>query len=184
MRILDAAAQRLREQGLDGAAIAPVMREAGLTHGAFYAHFETKSELTNTAFAHALATRRPQWIGPEKSKPWRARLRGLAERYLSTAHRDDPGTGCAFAATASEAAHANEDFRNRFEQELRTSLAAICDDTDENQLDDAIALMAICVGGLSLARAVPDDEFSARILRVARQAAAAVADASTTQEDQ
>ena len=160
------------------------MKEAGLTHGAFYAHFATKGELTDAAFAHALATRRPQWIKPQRGKSWRARLRDLADRYLTTAHRDDPGTGCAFAATASDAAHADEAFRARFEQELRTSLAAICDDPDESRLDDAIALMAVCVGGLSLARAVPDDEFSARILRVARKAAAAVADASTTEEGQ
>ena len=68
-------------------------------------------------------------------------------------------------------------FRATYERELRKSLAAICgsDDVDGERLDDAIALMTVCVGGMSLARAVADPKFSARILRVARVAAAKLA---------
>jgi TetR/AcrR family transcriptional repressor of nem operon len=62
-----------------------------------------------------------------------------------------------------------------YERELRGSLAAICDD-DDDRLDEAIALMSVCVGGMALARAVDDREFSDRILRVARAAAAELAD--------
>lgn len=183
-RILDAAARRLREEGLEGAAIAPVMREAGLTHGAFYAHFATKDELTDAAFAHALTTGRPQWITPRRGESWRTRLCDLADRYLTIKHRDERGAGCGFAAVSSEAAHAGPGFRARYEHELRTSLAAICtDDTDAQHTDDAIALMAICLGGLSLARGVVDEELSARILRVARDAVTTVAETSTTEED-
>jgi TetR/AcrR family transcriptional repressor of nem operon len=184
-KILDAAARRIREDGLDGAAIVPVMRDAGLTHGAFYSHFSSKDDLASAAFARAITTGRPQWIKPRRGESWRDRLTGLAKRYLTTAHRDDLSTSCGFATLSSDAAHASEGFRESYERELRGSLAAICEeaaderstksDTDD-RLDDAIALMTVCVGGMALARAVADPKFSARILRVAREAAAKLAD--------
>jgi TetR/AcrR family transcriptional regulator, transcriptional repressor for nem operon len=174
-RILDAAARRIREEGLDGAAIVPVMRDAGLTHGAFYSHFSSKDELANAAFSRAITTGRPHWIKPRRGETWRERLTSLAKRYLTTAHRDDLSTSCAFATLSSDAAHASPDFRASYEHELRGSLAAICDGEDDH-LDDAIALMTVCVGGMALARAVADPKFSTRILRVAKDAAAKLAD--------
>jgi TetR/AcrR family transcriptional repressor of nem operon len=158
-RILYAAARRLRD--------------AGLTHGAFYSHFDTKEQLANTAFAYAITTGRRHWIEPMRDESWADRLASLAKRYLTPAHRDDLSTSCAFAAVGADAARASEDFRAVYERELRGSLAAICgeDDADDQRLDDAVALMAVCVGGLSLARAVADRQFSTRILRVARGAA-------------
>lgn len=173
-RILDAASRRLREEGLDGAAIVPVMRDAGLTHGAFYSHFTTKDELANAAFTHAISTGRPGWIKPARGESWPARLTSLAKRYLSATHRDNLSSSCAFAALSSDAAHGSGEFRATYEKELRISLAAICDG-DDARLDDAIALMTVCVGGMSLARAVADPKLSARILRVAREAAATLA---------
>ena len=173
-RILDAAGRRLRREGLSGAAIVPVMRDAGLTHGAFYSHFATKDDLALAAFAHAITEGRPHWTRPTPDQKWSSRLKSLANRYLTAAHRDNPSTGCAFAALGSDAAHAWPEFRAAYERELRLSLAAICGDAGEGGLDDAIALMAICVGGMSLARAVHDKDFSARILRAARETAGKV----------
>jgi TetR/AcrR family transcriptional repressor of nem operon len=170
-KILDAAARRIREEGIDGAAIAPVMRDAGLTHGAFYSHFSSKDDLAGAAFGRAITTGRRHWIKPMRGESWSERLTGLAKRYLTTAHRDDLSTSCGFATLSSDAAHASDEFKASYEHELRGSLAAICDG-DDGRLDDAIALMAICVGGMSLSRAVVDPKFSARILRVAREAAA------------
>jgi TetR/AcrR family transcriptional regulator, transcriptional repressor for nem operon len=184
-KILDAAARRLREEGLEGAAIVPVMRDAGLTHGAFYSHFSSKDDLAAAAFGHAITTGRAHWIKPSRRESWGARLAGLAKRYLTIAHRDDLSTSCGFATLSSDAAHASAAFRASYEHELRKSLGAICEEgaddrstgngTDD-RLDDAIALMTICVGGMSLARAVVDPKLSARILRVARNAAAKLAD--------
>jgi TetR/AcrR family transcriptional repressor of nem operon len=174
-RILDAAARRIREEGLDGAAIVPVMRDAGLTHGAFYSHFTSTDDLANAAFSRAITTGRSHWIKPRRGESWRDRLTSLAKRYLTTAHRDDLATSCGFATLSSDAAHATDEFRASYERELRGSLAAICDGADD-RLDDAIALMTVCVGGMVLARAVADPKFSARILRVAREAAAKLAD--------
>ena len=175
-KILNAAARRIREEGLDGAAIVPVMRDAGLTHGTFYSHFANKEELANAAFSRAITTGRSHWIKPSRGESWRERLTRLARRYLTTAHRNDLSTSCAFAALGSDAAHASAEFRACYERELRGSLAAICEADTGERLDDAIALMTVCVGGMTLSRAVADPKFSSRILRVAREAAAKLAD--------
>ena len=178
-RILDAAARRLREEGLEGTAIAPVMQDAGLTHGAFYSHFDNKRELADAAFAHAITTGRSHWIKPGPKQTWNERLKRLARRYLTPAHRDDLGTACGFAALSSDAARAPDSFRTTYQRELEKSLAAVCDgDESEERMDDAIALAIICFGGIALARAVPDDELSARVLRIARETAAIYADHS------
>ena len=164
-RILAAAAARLRVEGLSGAAIAPVMRDAGLTHGAFYAHFADKDELAVAAFRHALKDNRLRWTRAAPGEGGGRRPARLARRYLTPAHRDQPADGCAFAAVASEAGRASPVFRRAFQEELQKSLDAICDSADDPvRFDDAVAMLALCVGGMQLARAVDDPGLSDRIL--------------------
>jgi TetR/AcrR family transcriptional repressor of nem operon len=174
-RILDAASRRLRREGLRGAAIATVMKEAGLTHGAFYSHFGNKDELAAAAFRHALADNRPRWMGRTRDASWAERLSRLARRYLTQSHRDTPDAGCALAAVASEVARSDAGFRRTYEQELRKSLEAICEANESStgsvRMNDAIAFMALCIGGISLARAVEDKALSERILEACRAAA-------------
>ncbi|MGZ5817559.1 MAG: TetR/AcrR family transcriptional regulator, partial [Burkholderiaceae bacterium] len=155
-RILDAGAVRLREEGIAGAGIAPVMQDAGLTHGAFYSHFANKDELVVAAFRHALVDNRPRWIGRPAKESWPQRLTRLAKRYLTPAHRNDLADSCALGTLASEAARANPAFRSAYEEELHKSLNAICGTpengkaADPEQFDQAIALMALCIGGITL----------------------------------
>lgn len=188
LRILDAAAARLRTEGLMGAAIGLVMRDANLTHGAFYSHFANKEELTAAAFRHALTNNRTRWTTGPSGEHWPQRLTRLAKRYLTPAHRDDPANGCAFAAVASEAARSPAEFRRVFEAEMIQSLRAICgpaadraaanpnpNGVDPARHDEAIALLALCVGGVTLARAVEDGETSARVLAACQAAAARLA---------
>lgn len=169
-RILDASATRLRIEGLCGSAIADVMRDAGLTHGAFYVHFANKAELSSAALRHALQENRKRWVGDLKRESWTQRLQRLARRYLTKTHCDNPADGCALAALTTEAARSDGIFRQTYEEELLKSLHGICNGQKNErapsgqQFDDAIALMALCVGGLSLARAVTDKGLMARIL--------------------
>jgi len=185
-RILDAAAVRLREEGLSGAAIASVMREAGLTHGAFYAHFANKNDLAIAALRHALKENRSNWVGRPRNESWGQRLQRLARRYLIPQHRDRLADACALAALASETARAEPAFRAAYGEELHKSLVGICAGADavesgtvpdDAQLDEAIAFMALCVGGMTLARAVADPGFSNRILQACVAAAGRVAEA-------
>jgi TetR/AcrR family transcriptional repressor of nem operon len=176
-RILEAASARLREEGLAGGAIAAIMKEAGLTHGAFYAHFAGKAALDEASFRHALSIGRVKWIGTARDLTWQGRLARLARHYLRPWHRDNRASGCAFAALGADAARASPDFRRAFAEELQKSLDAICDTkaadaSPQQRADDAIALMALCVGGLTLARAAGDRKLSGIILSVCRKAAA------------
>jgi len=173
-RILDVASRRLREEGLSGAAIAPVMEEAGLTHGAFYSHFANKDELAERAFDYAVDNGQRRWFerGRRRHETWPQRLKRLATSYLSPAHRDDRANGCAIAALVSQVPSATEAFKQTYGARVETTLRAICArdaDVDEEQLEEAIVFLALCVGGLSLSRAVDDPEFSARILADCRR---------------
>jgi TetR/AcrR family transcriptional repressor of nem operon len=180
-RILTAGASRLRVEGLSGAAIAPVMQEAGLTHGAFYGHFNNKEDLAAAAFRFALVDNRPRWTGQARQESWPSRVVRLGKRYLTIAHRDDLADSCALAALASDAARSSPGFKKVYEEELGKSLRAVCIPPDEGspidpaRLNDAIALMALCVGAISLARAVDNPVFSEQILTVCRQAVERIA---------
>src|SRR4029450_10014140 len=93
-----------RERGVDGVSVAEIMQAAGLTHGGFYGHFDSKAALAKGA------------LGQKRSAPWRKRAdaggtRDYADAYLSTQHRDDPGNGCPVAGLSSEAARAAPEVR-------------------------------------------------------------------------
>lgn len=169
-RILDAGAARIRGEGLEGAAIAPVMRDAGLTHGTFYAHFPDKDALVEAAFRHALSIGRPAWTRGADDD-WAGRLARLTRRYLTERHRDTPESGCAFAALGADAARAPDGFRNAFGEELEKSIAAVCALPEDGpdaaaRRDDAIRMMALCVGAMTLARGVGPGPLSDDILRI------------------
>ncbi len=101
-KILKEAAKLFRERGFDGAGVAEIMTAAGLTHGAFYAHFPSKDALEAEAVACAFAQsdKRIDALTAHASDPKRAFL----DSYLSAAHRDDPGSGCVIAALGPEIA--------------------------------------------------------------------------------
>lgn len=178
-RVLTAAAARLRRQGADGMAIAEVMGEARLTHGAFYAHFRDKADLAAAAFRHAMGSARELWFRGLDGLDRGERRRWLAGRYLSRSHRDDPGSGCALAALAGDAARGDAGLRRAYTEELGTSLDRLAGG-EAARRDQAVAFLALCVGGIQLARAVDDPLLSDDILRACRQAAGAIGDTKET----
>src|SRR6187551_556680 len=112
-RVVDIAAQLFREKGFDGIGIAEVMKRAGLTHGGFYANFSSKDDLAAEACARAFA---------RSAGKWEQRLDGsrgdqvasLLDSYLSDAHRDAPGTGCAMPSLAVDAGRQGRGVRRSF----------------------------------------------------------------------
>ena len=181
-RILKSGATRLCEEGLSGAVIASVMKDAGLTHGTFYSHFNNKDDLLVASLQRALEENRPRWIHSEKKETWAKRLKRLAKRYLTKAHRDNLSNSCALAALISEAARSNPEFRSAYEDELQKSIAAICGDSpcdaeiNSRRFEEAVMFMALCIGGLSLSRAVRTKAFSDQILTICRNASERIVD--------
>ncbi|WP_207060873.1 TetR/AcrR family transcriptional regulator [Motiliproteus sp. SC1-56] len=184
-RILEAAGRHLRTGGIDGAGIAAVMSEAGLTHGAFYAHFSNKDELTRNALVHALEQNRARWLGKPQRESWTQRLGRLARRYLTGAHRQSRADSCALAALCSEAARGDSAFRRTYEEELLKSLSGLCEGPFETQPpqrgDDALAYMALLVGTLALSRAVASPALAERLLKAGADAAARIGHADPEQ---
>jgi TetR/AcrR family transcriptional regulator, transcriptional repressor for nem operon len=165
-RILDEAARRFRADGIEATSLQPLMRSLGLTHGGFYAHFESKDDLVEAALRHAgeqmeLATAKVL----ETDKP----LHDFIYRYLSKAHRDNPGDGCALPTMSAElgkrgtpSATTDRIVLNRLTQ-IATQLSG--DKADEQ----SILVLAALVGALQLSRSVQDPELSDKILKTTRR---------------
>jgi len=185
-RIVTAAADLLRAEGLSGTGVARVMKQAGLTHGGFYAHFASKDELIADAFESAVLDAGRNLTEGLEDLAAPERLRHYLGRYLSRTHRDNPGEGCPLSALGAELSRAGPSAREGFERGLRRLMAGFAKvippapDTaqdaavtagDEDDDEKLFGLMAMMVGGLMLSRAVADEDFSNHILRTTRRAA-------------
>lgn len=160
-RIVKEASRLFREHGFEHVTVGEVMKAAGLTHGAFYAHFSSKQELEKAAIAHGqeLSAGRARSYGATKKG-----RRAYVDGYLTSRHRDRPGEGCTMAALAPEVARSTPELKTAFEQGLEEILAAGGGDRKE-----AIFQTAALLGGVALARAVQDPKLSDEILESVRQ---------------
>jgi len=162
-RVLKIAARALREKGPEGVGVADVMREAGLTHGGFYAHFASKDAFLTESLKEVLAQfaeRRRQLT--EGLTPRQA-LNAYIDHYVSEGHRDHAAVGCPLAALNSELPRQAKKFRAAFDEGAR-QLAACIDKADEA----AASMLSAMVGAVALSRAVSDRTLSDELLNAAR----------------
>ena len=119
-RIVRKASVRLREKGAHGVGVADLMKEAGLTHGGFYAHFDSRDDLVIEAFTHAMDRSTERWRKLVEQTPREKRFATIVNSYLTSLHRDDPGRGCAIptlgAEIARESARTRRVFAGRLDQ--------------------------------------------------------------------
>jgi TetR/AcrR family transcriptional repressor of nem operon len=187
--IVDAAARLYREHGLAGVGVADITRDAGLTHGGLYRHFESKDALAREACLRAF-----DWTitplaaldglhGDGDANP-QARLQALVHGYLSSSHRDHPGEGCPAAALAVDAARAGPEMSEVFAQGVEGNIQRFAralrptEPADEDrqrpltpeERATTITTLATMVGGLVLARATAagDPALSEEILATLR----------------
>ncbi len=159
-RIVKEASRLFRERGFENVTVGEVMKAAGLTHGAFYAHFDSKDELQAAAVAYGLKVshERMQLNNSKKGKG------SYADRYLSRRHRDNPGDGCTMAALAQEVARSTPELKAAFERGLEEILSE-----QGGNRNEAIFQTAALLGGVVLARAVQNASLSDEILESVRQ---------------
>lgn len=158
-RIVEHAARALRASGYDGVSVAEIMKEAGLTHGGFYAHFPSRDALVVEALEQATRQSVASLDDAED-------LATLAERYLSDAHVKKPELGCALAALGSETRRQPNPVRKIATKNLSAfekKLAAL-------GLDDEEALVAVSalVGALVISRAVDDPKAGKEVREAVR----------------
>ena len=165
-RIIDVASRQFRENGVAAVGLAGIMSDAGLTNGAFYAHFESKEDLRPRRCS---PTRRPPRERLADSSESGAGLESTIRDYLSARHRDNPGGGCPTAALVAEIArHPRADAGCIHGQGRRRRCtdrgAAAAGKRQPSGGGKAIAIYGMMVGTLQLARAVNDRKLSDEIL--------------------
>lgn len=171
-RIVQTAAARFREAGVDGVGVAELMKDAGLTHGGFYRHFASRDELVAEAVECALSDggRAVEAVATSRaSRPVVAAR--LVDAYLSTAHRDALASSCAVTTLAGDVARGNERTRTAYTQQVNVYLDLLANlaaaEKSKEKRAKAIAALSSLVGAVSLSRAVNDEALSREILKAA-----------------
>jgi len=175
-RIVKIASRRFREKGLAGVGIADLMKEAGLTVGGFYKHFDSRDALVAEAVSSAFGAWKRQVDAAASGGPAVSYAK-LVDDYLNEAHRDDPGTGCAFSALAEEIARSDKRTRALATEQIRNDVQLLADllprkDKDKNKAaarSKAILTFSALVGAMALARAVSDKALSREILKAVKE---------------
>jgi TetR/AcrR family transcriptional repressor of nem operon len=173
-RIVKKASVRLREKGAHGIGVADLMKDAGLTHGGFYAHFDSREALVIEAFGYAMDRSIEHWRKKAELTPPDKRLAAIVDSYLTPSHRDDPGHGCAIPALSAEIARENPKTRKAFAAKLEQMIEMIAAQMPnlprKTARKQAMASLATMMGTLVLARVAGSGEFSGEILGAGREA--------------
>ena len=164
-RIIETAGRRLKQDGIDGSGIAALMTDAGLTNGAFYAHFESKDDLVANVVADQL---RAQHAVLDSLPAGQAALEEFIRDYLAPRHRDHPSTGCPSAALLDEIGRCDDAVRDSYTQGMQSIVDVIAAHLTPHDPSAArtraVGLFTVLVATLQLARAVSDRKLSDDIL--------------------
>ena len=160
-RIIESAGRRLKQDGIDGSGIAALMTDAGLTNGAFYAHFESKDDLVANVVADQL---RAQHAVLDSLAAGQAALEEFIRDYLAPRHRDHPSTGCPSAALLDEIGRCDDAVRDSYTQGMQSIVDVIAAHLSPHDppagRTRAVGLFTVLVATLQLARAVSDRKLS------------------------
>jgi TetR/AcrR family transcriptional regulator, transcriptional repressor for nem operon len=164
-RIIETAGRRLKQDGIDGSGVAGLMTDAGLTNGAFYAHFESKDDLVANVVADQLATQRTVL---DSLPEGRVALEEFIRDYLAPHHRDHPSTGCPSAALLDEIGRCGASVRDSYTEGAQSIVDVIAERLAPHDPSAArtraIGLFTLLIATLQLARAVSDPKLSDDIL--------------------
>ncbi|HEY0235984.1 MAG TPA: TetR/AcrR family transcriptional regulator [Afipia sp.] len=156
-RIVHGAATSLRKNGPHGVGVADLMKQAGLTHGGFYAHFKSRDALIGEAMIFAMDGIAAKWRARAERAPAGKKVDAIVNGYLTAQHRDDVGNGCVLPALGTEIARANAKTRKAFAGRLEEMIALVVESRGARPSRAARkqAMGTICamMGALVLARA-------------------------------
>jgi len=164
-RIIETAGRRLKRDGIDGSGVATLMKDAGLTNGAFYAHFESKEDLVATVVSEQLRGQR-EWLA--SFPPGRDGFEQMVRTYLSPEHRDNPEEGCPSAALLDEIGRwtdpAKETYTGSVLAVIDDIAARLAPQDPSSARTTTLSIYALMVGTLQLARALADRQLSDDLL--------------------
>jgi TetR/AcrR family transcriptional regulator, transcriptional repressor for nem operon len=172
-KILKAACRCFRERGLHGVSIADIMTAANLTHGGFYGHFSSKDALVREVVGHAMDETRQyieKWAA--SARDGESALNVIVNNYLSVGHRDNDGEGCPVPLLGADIGRSRAAIRAALTVKLKSLIGLLGgfgpSSGRETQDVAAIGLLAALVGGMLLARATNDRDYSDWILEACR----------------
>jgi len=169
-RIIEAAGRRLKRDGIDSSGVTTLMGDAGLTNGAFYAHFDSKEDLVASAVADQLRDQRERYTTQS--------LEEIVRGYLSPQHRDDTEGGCPSAALLDEIGRSTDATKRAYTD----GLLGVIDDIAERLAPDVprsarvktLSVFALMVGTLEVSRALADRQLANEVLEQGIQTALAL----------
>jgi TetR/AcrR family transcriptional regulator, transcriptional repressor for nem operon len=172
-KIVRDASQRVRAEGLNGAAVAAVMRDTGLTHGGFYKHFASKDDLLLESLREAFREIVDTWVQAAKKSPNKAAWKAIVKAYLSPEHCENPERGCPMAALAPELARVDEKMKPQIVAELANYKSQMQPFMPGRRAEDKerafFAIFSTIIGAVELARLLPDPAVREKVLASARE---------------
>jgi len=170
-RIVQTAGEEFRRRGIGETSLADVMSAAGLTHGGFYRHFDSKDQLVTESCTVALEAMTQKIADAVSANAGQSVLESAAAIYLSPGHRDHPAAGCAIAALGSEMAHSAPDTRVAATEGFLKLVDILAGEWKESPPEvaqsRAMAAAATMIGALMLSRIVTEPQLSSAILKSA-----------------
>lgn len=170
-RIVSVAARAIRRSGYDGTGVADIMKEAGLTHGGFYSHFESRNALLAEAAQHACSESAALAAGVVAAVPSEQALSSLLSAYLSQEHSDQADTGCPLAALGSETSRQAPEVRRVITRHLKDMIDGVAQQSADwgtpAAHERAMVTVATMVGALVLSRAVDEPGLSSALRETA-----------------
>jgi len=159
-RIIEAAGRRLKRDGIDGSGVAALMADAGLTNGAFYAHFDSKEDLVASAVADQLREQRERYSTQS--------LEEIVRGYLSPQHRDGTEGGCPSAALLDEIARSSNALKRAYTDGqlaiIDDAAARLAPDDPQSARVRMLGVFALMVGTLQVSRALADRQLADEVL--------------------
>jgi TetR/AcrR family transcriptional regulator, transcriptional repressor for nem operon len=178
-RIIATAGRRLKRDGIDGSGVATLMKDAGLTNGAFYAHFASKDDLVAEAIADQQHTLHANIVA--QTEPGPAGLEQIVRWYLSAQHRDNPGDGCPNAALLDEIGRCGDAARKAYTDGVLVVIdglaARMAPEDPPSARVKALSLLGLMAGTLQLSRALTDRQLSDDLLEQGLRHALTLVDA-------
>lgn len=172
-RIVEVAARQIRRNGIHATGLAEVMSEAGLTHGGFYRHFDSKNQLVAEAAEAGMASMVNALGVATGEADSKAGFESIVDTYVSELHRDNAEGGCPLAGNGSELARADDQTReaaaNGIDHMVDLMAKGMRDRQPDAARSDAVFALAAMIGAVTMSRIIADPDVSASVLTTVKE---------------
>jgi len=166
-RILSAAAGLIRQKGIERTSVAEVMDRAGMTHGGFYRHFDSKSDLVAEAIGEAFRAGLDVFDDEEAGTP--DQVMEYVEQYLSEEHVLTPEIGCPLPTLSAEVARGAGPWRDSLSDGVDTATRKLAEGIEDAEQSDTLVVLSLLVGTLLLARGIGEGSLRDELLRASER---------------